>query len=81
MPANAQLSMTSKDDLVILVHGTYAADDSDSGAGWWQNGSQTWLRLRGQLPRGVRMPEQGEVFHWSGLHEWQPPPGAVVHLV
>ncbi len=56
----------SDDDLVLLVHGTYAARDSDVGDGWWQQGSRTWEELKKKLPRGTRLPRQGELFHWSG---------------
>ena len=54
------------DDLVILVHGTYAARDKDSGDQWWQQGSVAWRQLRKRLPAGVRLAGEGEVFHWSG---------------
>jgi hypothetical protein len=56
----------SKDDLVLLVHGTYASRDSDVGDGWWQQGSRTWAELEGQVPPGTRLPKRGEFFHWSG---------------
>ncbi len=54
------------DDLVLLVHGTYAASESDVGDAWWQQGSRTWRELQSELPQGTRLPQQGEVFHWSG---------------
>ena len=59
-------SSDQDDDLVLLVHGTYAARDSDVGDGWWQRGSRTWEELKSKLSRGTRLPEQGELFHWSG---------------
>ncbi|MET9147538.1 hypothetical protein [Streptomyces sp. NPDC004042] len=59
------------DDLVILVHGTFAGDKngSDEGHRWWQRGSATWTWLRAHLPDGVSLPE-GDVrlFHWSGTN-------------
>ncbi|MEO2049975.1 MAG: hypothetical protein ABGX16_25745 [Pirellulales bacterium] len=58
--------MKPSDDLVLLIHGTYAGSDSDAGDGWWQQGSQTWEELKSKLPRGTRLPEQGKLFHWSG---------------
>ena len=33
------------DDLVILVHGTYAAREADAGDLWWQQDSGTWREL------------------------------------
>ena len=53
-------------DLVILVHGTYAASTSDTGDGWWQCGSPAWNQLAEKLPADVRLAGAGEVFHWSG---------------
>ena len=53
-------------DLVILVHGTYAASDADEGPSWWQRGSKAWCALSEKLPPGAQLPEQGRVFHWSG---------------
>ncbi len=54
------------DDLVVLVHGTYAASESDEGDSWWQCGSPAWQDLQNRLPTGVQMPERGQLFHWSG---------------
>lgn len=51
---------------MILVHGTFAARDDDEGADWWQIGGETWKQMRQRLPRGVRLPQRGEVFHWPG---------------
>jgi hypothetical protein len=53
-------------DLVILVHGTYAARDGDEGDSWWQRGSPTWRELSDLLPPGAKLPERGRLFHWSG---------------
>gem|GEM_PF-4050527 len=43
----------ANDDLILLLHGTYAARDSDVGDAWWQQGSRTWEALKGKLPRGT----------------------------
>ena len=52
--------------LVILVHGTYAGEDANEGQKWWQPGSPVAAQLQSRLPRGVRIAEGAEVFHWSG---------------
>lgn len=52
--------------LVILVHGTYAGDSENAGQKWWQEGSPAVTQLRSRLPRGVKIAEGSEVFHWSG---------------
>ncbi len=65
MPADNRLT-TASEDLVILVHGTFAARDADEGTDWWQTGSETWKQMSQRLPRGVRLPQHGEVFHWPG---------------
>lgn len=59
-------SGVAADELVVLVHGTYASHESDEGDGWWQRGSQAWRDLRDRLPEGTVLPEQGKIFHWSG---------------
>ncbi len=59
------------DELVILVHGTFAGDKSrqDSGKRWWQRGSASWSALETILPRGVSLPDtQSTLFHWSGAN-------------
>ena len=50
------------DEVVILVHGTFAGDDSDDGPRWWQRGSDTWASLQEKLPRGIKLQT---VFHWD----------------
>ncbi len=52
--------------LVILVHGTYAGDSENAGQKWWQAGSPVVAQLKSRLPRGVKIAEGAEVFHWSG---------------
>ena len=53
-------------DLVLLIHGTFAGRAADQGDSWWQEGSSAWRALSERLPAGTRLAEQGEVFHWSG---------------
>ncbi len=57
------------DDLVILVHGTYAASNSDVGGSWWQEGSPAWTRLQARMFQGVKLASRGTVFHWSGREQ------------
>ena len=56
----------SSEDVLILVHGTYAARESGDGDSWWQNGSHVGTELKSRLPCDVRSPESHEVFRWSG---------------
>lgn len=53
-------------ELVLLIHGTFAGRAEDEGTSWWQQGSPAWQELSKRLPAGARMPERGEVFRWSG---------------
>ncbi len=68
--ANADFPRLAADSdqaaLVILVHGTYAGDSENAGQKWWQAGSPAVAQLRSRLPRGVKIAEGEEVFHWSG---------------
>ncbi len=57
---------SSSEAMVILVHGTYAADATDMGDAWWQVGSPVWKALAQRLPPGTRLADVGETFHWSG---------------
>ncbi|MFI8849224.1 hypothetical protein ACIGW3_03330 [Streptomyces sp. NPDC053499] len=59
-----------QDELVILVHGTFAGDKdgNDEGPRWWQRGSDTWRWLEDNLPAGVSLPHSGRLFHWSGAN-------------
>lgn len=59
------------DELVILVHGTFAGDKNqhDEGTRWWQRGSATWEALAAMLPEGAALPgEEIGLFHWSGAN-------------
>ncbi len=57
---------TNSEAIVLLVHGTFAADSPDIGDAWWQVGSPAWTALTRKLPRHARLADVGEVFHWSG---------------
>ncbi len=46
----------SSEDLLILVHGTYAGQESGDGNSWWQNGSHVSTDLKSRLPNDVRVP-------------------------
>lgn len=61
--------MVSRDEVVILVHGTFAGDKegSDIGSRWWQRGSETWRWLEENLPPGTML-QEGRLFHWSGAN-------------
>ncbi|QEG36849.1 lipase family protein [Bythopirellula goksoeyrii] len=54
------------EELTILVHGTFAADKSNTGNKWWQSGSSHAVELQSRLPGHVRVAKDSEVFHWSG---------------
>ena len=54
------------EELAILVHGTFAGADADSGENWWQSGSKEVVELQQRLPENVRIASGKEVFHWSG---------------
>ncbi len=61
-----QQSHFSGEEVVILVHGTYAARDADEGDSWWQRGSVVWQKLAERLPPGIDLRQQGQLFHWCG---------------
>ena len=54
------------EELTVLVHGTFAGNESSRGEQWWQAGSQPTSELQSRLPDGVRVATDSEVFHWSG---------------
>lgn len=55
-----------RESVAVLVHGTYAGSEANTGHQWWQTGSPFSRKLRTHLPDGVNLAEDGEVFHWSG---------------
>ena len=52
MAAPESIVTATDEDLVVLVHGTYAASEADEGDGWWQRGSAGWQGLRARLREG-----------------------------
>lgn len=52
--------------LVLLIHGTNAADPADSGERWWQRGSAFWDALSARLGQAFACQPDGEIFRWSG---------------
>ena len=62
-------NQSTKEELVIFVHGTFAGDRSgrDEGERWWQRGSKTWSWFQEHLPTGIVLPDESmHLFHWSG---------------
>ncbi|TWT39314.1 lipase family protein [Blastopirellula retiformator] len=57
---------TTPEDVVILVHGTFAGREHEEGDAFWQRGSEVWQELESRLPDGISLQEQGRLFHWSG---------------
>lgn len=51
---------------VVMVHGTFSDNSSDVGHNWWQLGSRTAQELERRLPTNVKLPAEGQIFHWSG---------------
>jgi len=60
------LAATPNPEKLILIHGTFANRESDEGDSWWQLGSRATEGLLNRLPADVELPQQGELFHWSG---------------
>lgn len=61
----------STQELVILVHGTFANNSSKSRSDhlhWWQSGGDVWNKIDQQLPEQfhVASDKKKEVFSWSG---------------
>ena len=69
------------DELVICVHGTYAAREADEGDSWWQRGSDVFRRLEKRLPAGIRSLPEGQLFHWSGENSERERIKAAVNLL
>ncbi|EAQ81904.1 hypothetical protein [Blastopirellula marina] len=60
---------TSEDpseDVVILVHGTFAGSEHEEGVAFWQRKSSVWGELEKRLPAGISLQDSGRLFHWSG---------------
>ena len=58
--------MEESTELVICVHGTFAAKTEDEGKDWWQSGSEFWHRLSSHLPAHIQQIPRPQTFHWSG---------------
>ena len=56
-------------EYVIFVHGTYANDEADEGALWWQRGSVFWNSFGEKLPEHISLCETEFLFHWSGEND------------
>lgn len=48
---------------VFRIHGTFASNDDDDGAAWWQRGSDFQKDLESQLLNGAC---SDVIFHWTG---------------
>ncbi len=57
-----------QEELILLIHGTFASDHEDEGPRWWQVGSDFWKYFEKRFPKRPRMQRIGEVFHWDGLN-------------
>ena len=68
IPASSSRSSgeVHRESITILVHGTFAGSKESAGKQWWQSGSPFAAKLAKHLPRGVRLGEGNEIFHWSG---------------
>ena len=70
----AQVAASTMDDrsspVVLLIHGTFAAEAADEGQQWWQRGSPFQQALRQCWPQATP-PADDPPFHWSGENsEW-----------
>jgi len=73
MPASDPLPPfnPSTQELVLLVHGTFANNASKSRSDhlhWWQAGGEVWNKIDEQLPEQLHVASdpRTEVFSWSG---------------
>ncbi len=56
-------------DLVVFVHGTFAASSEEEGSRWWQRGSEHWRWLQAHLPAGVVLGDDSvRPFMWDGCN-------------
>src|SRR5690242_16366639 len=58
--------MRKTEDLVLFIHGTFAALPSNAGDAWWQSQSRFARALDRQCQPVASTAEEAEVFHWSG---------------
>lgn len=60
--------------IIVCVHGTFAAQDSDEGHAWWQKGGVVANALKKNWMLSQNFEFHSKCFHWSGansLHERQ----------
>ena len=51
--------MAKSTEVVVSVHGTFAAKDENVGPAWWQELAKT-------LPRHIQQIVEDRTFHWTG---------------
>ncbi len=64
MRVGGTLAPAQDTDLVLLIHGTGAANPAEAGAAWWQAGSAVSLALKDRF--GANAELSAKMFHWSG---------------
>jgi hypothetical protein len=65
--ADGSNEVMSLPDVVILVHGTFAASPDEDGPAWWQRGSEHWRWHRS--PGGEPVPAAGAPAAWLAAHQ------------
>jgi hypothetical protein len=60
--SNTNATALSARETVLFVHGTFAADDRESGAAWWQRDSQFQITLQQHLGARVKCSPRGATF-------------------
>lgn len=68
------MAASSDEELVLLIHGTFAGAEDESGKKdddadeehWWREGGDVWKRLDQMLPDCVSPASREEEFRWSG---------------
>src|SRR5262245_2071508 len=64
--SNDSSSRLSK-DVVLLIHGTGAAQELEEGSAWWQRDSRFWNSFHQRLA-ACDAGLADRAFHWSGLN-------------
>jgi hypothetical protein len=64
--ASVEEALGGEGEVLIAVHGTFAAEPGNDGANWWQRGSPFMTRLAGALEPKLGRPPRVLPFHWSG---------------
>lgn len=57
-----------KKEIVLFIHGTNAADISNTGEQWWQRKSRCWQDFDQELHGYYDCQPDAHVFHWSGIN-------------